>query len=45
MDGEMSLWGMDEWDAAGYVYSLTAIPLSSASISDEIEQNVILWLL
>ena len=45
MDGEMSLWGMDEWDAVGYVYSLTVKPLSSASISDEIEQNVILWLL
>lgn len=31
-----------EWDAVGYVYSLTVLPLSLASISDEMAQNVIL---
>lgn len=41
MDGEMSLWGTREWDAAGYVYRLTVMPLSSASIRVEIGQNVI----
>lgn len=33
-----------EWDATGYVYSLTMPALSSASIRDEIWQNVILQL-
>lgn len=30
-----------EWDAVGYVYSLVMPPVSSASISNKIGQNVI----
>lgn len=35
MDREMSLWGRQEWEAVGYVHSLTRLPPSSASISEQ----------